>query len=96
MAGSRCEVEGRPLVVVSLVQVDTLDMEASDGLEIARSGGGATCNDRLKHCLEGLAGAISLLLILVEQVEVEVDLVKLFDHADASHAVALIVQRGRP
>lgn len=89
-------MEGSTLVIVSELQVNTEVVESSKTLEVSGGCTRASCNDSLDESLVRLSGKISLVLILMEQIEVVVDATQVLDDCDTLDSISLLVQFGRP
>ena len=92
----RCQVHWRSLVVVPTAQINILDVQSNQGFQITLRSSDASSNHCLNQRLIGFTCAISLLLILVKEVDVVINLRKLLDHSNTFDRVTLLVKGRRP
>lgn len=88
MAGDGCQVQGRPLVVVHLLEGAVNDEESRQLLKVPIVSADTGRGVPLYQVLVGFACAVPLLLILVEEVKVVVDVTQFLDDSNTPHRVA--------
>ena len=92
----RCQVHWRSLVVVSTVQINILDVQSNQGFQVTLRSSDTSSDNCLDQRLVRFTCAISLLLILVKEVDVVINLRELLDDSNAFNRVTLLFKGRGP